>query len=242
MKTSREGVDLIREFESAGRLPNRGRPYNDPSGYATVGHGHLLHKSRVTDADRRGRWVPGQLRAGVLTQAEAEELLSRDLAPREAAVRRLVKVPLTQGQFDALVALVFNIGEGHFADSTVLRRLNGSRYREAAEAFMLWTRSNGRVLNGLVRRRRAEMARFRTVEPDPLDGYTRHEVEWVREFDRLRRHGANLSRQAELRRLMLRQRKVIWRAAQPKRKGGDGHGWHHARRDDRYHSLLARTR
>lgn len=76
---------------------------------------------------------------------------------------------------------------------------------------------------------------------DPWEGYTAAERRWIREYDRLLRAHADAPRRAVLRRVMRAQRKRIWRVAQPKVKGGDGHGWDHGRRSQRYRSLLART-
>jgi LAS superfamily LD-carboxypeptidase LdcB len=72
-------------------------------------------------------------------------------------------------------------------------------------------------------------------------GYTPAERRWITEYDRLLAHHENPNRQAVLRRVMTEQRKRIWRAAQPKAKGGDGHGWAVANRAARYRSLLQRS-
>ena len=71
-----------------------------------------------------------------------------------------VNVPLTQGQFDALVSLVFNIGAGQLQRSTLLRKLNAGDLAEAAEEFLRWNKSSGKVAEGLRRRRVAEMRVF----------------------------------------------------------------------------------
>ena len=253
MKTSPAGIGLITEFEG---FPNGGRPYNDPVGLATVGYGHLIAHRRVTQGDRAKRWIRGQRTPGVLTQIEAAALLSQDLRPREQVVADLVDVPLTQSQFDALVSLVYNIGERAFANSTVLRRLNAGDYRGAADAFLMWNKAGSppRPLEGLTRRRKAERARFlggggrpASLAPeddgaeDPFAGYTEHEVRLIREYDRLKREQRDVERRRALRREMTAQRKRIWRRAQPVQAGGDGKGWDHHARRDRYHSLLSRT-
>lgn len=100
---------------------------------------------------------PGQK----ISKARALLLLRRDVAAVEATVRRLVRASLTQGEFDALVSLCFNIGAGNFATSTVLRRLNAGDRRAAADAFEMWVKgADGRKLAGLESRRRAERWRF----------------------------------------------------------------------------------
>ena len=76
---------------------------------------------------------------------------------------------------------------------------------------------------------------------DPLDGYTENEKLWIREYDRLVRENRDLPLRRALRKSMAKQRKRIWRSAQPVSEGGDGKGWDHARRRDRYRSLRARS-
>lgn len=108
------------------------------------------------------------------------------------------------------------------------------------------------ALAGLTRRRQAERALFLSdggsaaagepvPEADPLAGYTAAEIDWIREYDRLRREQRDPARRVVLRAAMTRQRKRIWRAAQPSVNGGDGKGWDWDRRRDRYHSLLERS-
>ncbi len=96
----------------------------------------------------------------VITQDEGYQLLRDDIAGAVCAVKRMVKVPLTQGQFNALVDFTFNCGEGALESSTLLRMLNAWDYRAAAAQFDRWNKAGGRVLPGLVRRRDAEEAMF----------------------------------------------------------------------------------
>ena len=70
----------------------------------------------------------------------------------------MVKVPLTQGQFDALVSFAFNCGAGNLKKSSLLKKLNAGDYDGARASFDLYTRSKGKVLRGLMRRRDAEQA------------------------------------------------------------------------------------
>lgn len=99
-----------------------------------------------------------------ITEKEAEALLRSDLAWVRKAIKDLVKVPLSQLQYDALAGLIFNIGRPNFESSTVLKRLNAYDYVGAADAFLMWDkqRQNGKlvVLKGLVRRRAEESAMF----------------------------------------------------------------------------------
>lgn len=99
-----------------------------------------------------------------ITKEKSKELLLEDVAKAAAAVDRLVKVPLNAHQKAALVSFVFNIGEGAFAQSTMLRLLNQKMYREAADQFPRWNMANGKVLRGLTNRRMYEKMGFNTVD------------------------------------------------------------------------------
>lgn len=130
---------LIESFESC-----RLKAYQDGRGVWTLGTGH----------------TKGVCEGDICTFQQANDWLSEDLQEAESAVNRLVTVPLTQNQFDALVSLVFNIGQGNFEGSTVLRRLNQKSYGAAADAFLMWTKIGGQISAGLVRRREAERKLF----------------------------------------------------------------------------------
>ncbi|UFH49936.1 lysozyme [Pseudomonas sp. KNUC1026] len=142
MKTSPRGLDLIKSSEGLHL-----RAYPDPGTGAepwTIGYGST-----------------GCVSAGMtITVAQAEQRLQNDLSRVEAAVTRLATVPLTQGQFDALVSFTYNVGEGNLARSTLLRLVNTGEPAAAAEQFGRWVRAGGRVLPGLVTRRAAERAMF----------------------------------------------------------------------------------
>ncbi len=101
-----------------------------------------------------------------ITQQEADELFVKDQKRFVDAVNNLVKVPLTQNQFDSLVSFVYNVGEGNFKTSTLLRKLNAYDYEGAAEEFLRWNRGGGKVLAGLTRRRKSERHYFLTGEID----------------------------------------------------------------------------
>ena len=132
-------VSLIKEFEDLYL-----EAYLCPAGKWTIGYGHTKTAK------------PGMK----ITERGAEELLQHDLAWCEDAVRKNVKVPLTQNQFDALVSFVFNVGEGAFRKSTLLKKLNAGDYEGAANEMPRWKRGGGKVLRGLVRRREAEKKLF----------------------------------------------------------------------------------
>ncbi|MCD6674832.1 MAG: glycoside hydrolase family protein [Burkholderiaceae bacterium] len=106
-----------------------------------------------------------------ITEAEAAQLLRRDAAIAEAAVNRLVHVPLTQAQFDALVSFAFNVGALAFESSTLLRKLNAGDYDGAAAEFDRWRFNDGVELSGLARRRKAEREMFESM-PAPAEAAT----------------------------------------------------------------------
>ncbi len=138
-RTGRSGVELIKKWEGL-----RLRAYLCPAGVWTIGYGHTQTAK------------PGM----VITEAEAERLLLRDLRTFEDDVNSLVKVRLSQSQFDALVSLIYNIGPTNFGRSTLLRMLNAGDYKGAAAQFSRWNRANGKVLAGLMNRRAEEAALF----------------------------------------------------------------------------------
>jgi lysozyme len=110
-------------------------------------------------ADRKQLPIP----AGwdrVLSAAEIDEILRKDLNRFEAGVLRLIKVELTQGQFDALVSFSFNVGLGNLQNSTLRMKINRGDYEGAAEQFLVWTKAGGKVLKGLVIRRTHEKEMF----------------------------------------------------------------------------------
>ena len=143
MRTGRDGVELIRHFEGC-RLD----AYLCPAGVWTIGYGHTAN---VKEGDS-------------IDQEAAEAFLIEDLESFERDVTRLVEVPLTQQQFDALVSWTFNLGAGNLAESTLLRELNNYQYEKVPEQIMRWVRAGGQVLEGLVKRRAAEAALFQSKQ------------------------------------------------------------------------------
>jgi lysozyme len=152
MKTSDKGVALIKAHEGK-RLSS----YRCPGGVWTVGYGHTTAAGHPTV-------VPGMR----ITEREAEEILRRDLSRFEDRVNKLVKVPLTQGQFDALVSFDFNTGALH--SSSLLKKLNAGNHAAVPAQFMRWTKGGGRELPGLVRRRRDEAELWRSLDPGATGG------------------------------------------------------------------------
>lgn len=139
MRLSPAGLALLKQSEGF-----RSHVYRDVNGLATIGYGHrLLRAESYPDG---------------IDEDEASELLLRDVLIAEQAVNRLVKVRLTQGQFDALVDFCFNLGAGRLASSTLLKILNGGRYEDAADQLLRWDIAGGQVNAGLKTRREAEFA------------------------------------------------------------------------------------
>lgn len=145
MKTSEQGINLIKEFE--GLYLNA---YRCPAGIPTIGWG-------CTEGIRMGMTI---------TREQAELMLRQELAKFENAVNRLVKVELSQSEFDALVSFAYNLGEGALAQSTLLKKLNFGDKVGAANEFPRWNKAvNSRtgekqVLPGLTRRREVERKMF----------------------------------------------------------------------------------
>lgn len=139
MQLSTEGLQLLKRSEGF-----RSHTYNDVNGFPTIGYGHRL---------RSGEAFPHGI-----SEEQAAGMLAADVRDAEQAVARLVRVPLTQGQFDALVDFCFNLGAGRFESSTLLKVLNSSRYAEAAEQLLRWDIAGGVVNAGLKARREAEFA------------------------------------------------------------------------------------
>ncbi|REF27770.1 lysozyme [Xenorhabdus cabanillasii] len=142
MEISENGINKIKSYEGL-----RLKAYPDPATGVepwTIGYGHTKGV------------VPGQ----VITKQQAEVLLREDLNPIYAVLGQCVKVPLTQGQFDALCSLIFNVGIGNFIHSTLLKKLNQGDYQEAAQEFLKWDKVNGNKLPALFARRKSEQGMF----------------------------------------------------------------------------------
>lgn len=151
LSLSAAGLDLIARSEGFVATV-----YDDAAGHATIGYGHLLHLGPAT-AEDRAKW-------GTITDARAREILRDDAKQAQASVRRLVNVPLAQGEFDALVDFAFNLGGGNLESSTLLRLLNAGDRDGAAGQFAKWNKAGGKVLRGLVERRLAEERMFRGLD------------------------------------------------------------------------------
>jgi lysozyme len=130
----------------------RSRVYLDVAGIPTIGYGHrLLHRDSFPNG---------------IDEPQAANLLACDVRDAEQAVQRLVKTPLTQGQFDALVDFCFNLGAGRLTASTLLKCLNAGRYDEALEQLLLWDHAGGQECSALKARRQAEAELWRNDQAE----------------------------------------------------------------------------
>ena len=139
MHTSEEGISLIKKFEGC-----RLEPYFCSANVLTIGYGH------TRTAQSGQNW----------SQDHAEEMLKSDLEEFEGYVEQLVEVPLSQYQFDSLVAWCFNLGPANLKSSTLLKVLNSGAYEEVPSQIKRWNKAGGKVLEGLIRRREAEALLF----------------------------------------------------------------------------------
>ena len=147
MKISEKGLSMIERFEGCLLKAS-----NKLDGVWTIGYGQT------------GSYCGKRVRRGMTTTKALAHAWLRDhsIKTYEDAVTQAVKVPLNQHQFDALVSFAYNVGVGALKQSTALRKLNAGDYAGAADALTMWTKCNGKVLAGLVRRRKEERALFLT--------------------------------------------------------------------------------
>jgi lysozyme len=137
---SDHGLALTKSFEGLHL-----EAYRDCAGVWTIGYGH----------------TGSTLAAGqAISEPEAEELLRADVAEAVVCVNRWVKSVISQNQFDAMVDFCFNAGRGSFLQSTLLRKVNSGDLAGATAQFALWVHAGGEVIDGLVRRRKAEAELF----------------------------------------------------------------------------------
>jgi len=154
MQMSQGGLDnLLKRFEGC-----KLKAYRCPAGICTIGYGH-------TSAAGAPEVVDGM----TITQTRADEILKRDLVKYESAVLSLLKVELTQNQFDVLVDFAYNAGVGSLKTSTLLKKVNAGDLDAVPAELMKWTKGGGKVLPGLVRRRNAEAAWWNAHQEHPHD-------------------------------------------------------------------------
>jgi lysozyme len=152
-------IELAKRFEGFHRVARadlgRAHPYICPAGYWTIGYGHLCDPKHPP-----------------ITEAEADVYLVRDLQTALAATLRYCPV-LTTGPEERLAAIVdftFNLGAGRLQTSTLRRRINQRDWTSAASELRRWVYGGGKVLPGLVARRKAEAALISSREPIAEEG------------------------------------------------------------------------
>ena len=139
MTTSRKGLQLIKNFEGL-----RLGAYLCPAGVPTIGYGH-------TKGVKMGQKI---------SQEQADDLLIEDVVPIEQLLN-VLGINFRQEQFDALVSWIFNLGEGNFHNSTLLKKIVGNAPDiEITDQIVRWVNSNGNPLTGLKKRRIAEANMF----------------------------------------------------------------------------------
>lgn len=135
MTTSQAGRDLIKKYEGL-----RLKAYKCPAGVWTVGYGHTRGVTSSTE----------------ISQSMADLFLLDDIRPLERHINKL-GINFRQGQFDALVSFMFNLGEGNFNKSTLKKKiLAGGNDEDIAAEFKKWNKAGGKVLDGLTKRREEE--------------------------------------------------------------------------------------
>jgi lysozyme len=137
MQMSAAGLALLKKSEGF-----RSHSYLDVVGIPTIGYGHRIQ--------------PGESFPDGIAESQAAAILARDVSQAELAAKRLVKVELIQGQFDALVDFVYNLGPRRLEASTLLRELNMGRYGAAADQLLRWDHAGATENAGLKARREAE--------------------------------------------------------------------------------------
>lgn len=150
MRMSDAGLALVKAFESCAvevkSRPGFFRPYRDSAGVLTIGWGHTNHHLPRFDGN------------AIWSQAQCDAALAGDMGTFERWVSNLAKVDLKQCEFDALVSWAFNTGGP--ATATLWKKLNAGNKAAVPAELAKWNRGGGKVLRGLVRRRKAEGLMF----------------------------------------------------------------------------------
>lgn len=146
MKVPQAAVDLAKRFEGFCRVlkidPARAHPYVCPAGFWTIGYGHLCDQGHPP-----------------ITEAEAEVYLMRDIQSALAATLRYCPVLASEPEvrLAAVVDFTFNLGAGRLQTSTLRQRINQRDWLASSRELSRWVYGGGKVLQGLVSRREAEI-------------------------------------------------------------------------------------
>jgi lysozyme len=156
MNVSAKALKVIKHHEGL-----RFTPYRCPAKLWTIGVGHVLYpeqgKLKIEDRDAYPLRPEDNRKFSV---EEVDSILAADLQRFERGVEKFVPVPLTQGQFDALVSFSFNVGLGTLQRSTLRAKLNRGDKEGAAEELLKYCMAGGKILKGLQNRRIDERAMF----------------------------------------------------------------------------------
>lgn len=142
MNTSQRGIDFIKGWEQFSSTP-----YQKKGDVPTIGYGHT-RGVKMSDAP--------------IDEGMAELLLKQDVLEAEKAVSELVKVKLTQQQYDALVSWTFNLGQGNLGQSTLLKKINAGEHALVPQEMTKWVYADGKPSKGLARRRVKEAELYLT--------------------------------------------------------------------------------
>ena len=148
MQISEEGKQLIKKFEGCPTDGDMAVSYRCAANVPTIGYGSTRYKGKPVKDGMK------------ISMQDADNLLAEELHEYESHINNMVKVPVSENQFSALVAWCFNIGPSAAKGSSAIRLLNEQKYDEVPKSMKLWNKAtvNGEkvVLEGLVRRREAE--------------------------------------------------------------------------------------
>ena len=152
---SANGLEFLKAYEAL-----KTHVYDDGTGGMTIGYGHLLTSNEKASQSIviNGTGVPY---SGGLSTNQVDALFHQDVQKYVKGVQQAVKAQVNQVQFDAMVSLCYNMGVGGFRGSKVCQYVNAGNFDAATNAFMSVVTSHGQVLQGLVKRRRAEANGFR---------------------------------------------------------------------------------
>lgn len=157
MKISEAGIQLIKSFEGCHNMP-----YKCPAALWTIGYGHVLYPDQARlKTPERGLYGIKPEHNRTFEYDEIDELLEADLLRFSTGVLRLCPAAAdNQCHLDAMVSFSYNCGLGSLQSSTLRQRYNRGDYDGAADEFLKWNKSGGKILAGLTRRRAAERALF----------------------------------------------------------------------------------
>ena len=164
MRMSNPGIEsMLKKFEGC-----KLKAYKCPAGIWTIGYGHTSAAGKP------------EVTSSLEIDADAAlDILHRDLSQYENGVTDLLKVEVTQNQFDVLVDFAYNAGLGNLKSSTLLKKVNARDFGAVPDELMKWTKGGGKVLPGLVRRRQAEASWWKTGTHEPPQEECRVEPDHV---------------------------------------------------------------